>query len=293
MAIIDESNISIDVLPGYDGRISVLRLDKVHPVISGNKWYKLRYNIDAAKAQGCDGVTTFGGPHSNHLIATAAAAADAGLESVGIVRSRGWVNDKTTTLQQCEAYGMALIFVNKEAYDINADDSLTRNLQQNTEAYIIPEGGANAEGRRGAGEIMSLIPEGYRHICVSVGSGTTLAGMAAALPAGVQLHGYAPMKGGVYLTDEVKPFIPQDAQWNITDAYHFGGFGKCTDELIAFMNDMYSQHGLPLDVVYTAKMLYGVLEDLEAGKFGNDERVLCIHTGGLQGNAAIYHRLLF
>lgn len=266
-------------------RRSLLRLDLIHPVISGNKWYKLKYNLAAAKEEGYTTILTFGGAFSNHLIAAAAAANYFGMQSIGVVR--GMEPQLTPTLKHCQAYGMQLHGVSRDVYKQKENNAFIEDLrQQFNHPYIIPEGGANEAGRKGSAAIAALIPRDYTHICVSVGSGTTLAGLREALPVTQQIIGFAPMKGGIYLQEEIaKNLSPaQNKNWSVTDRWHFGGFGKINPQLTAFMQAFKSQTGVELDRVYTAKMMYGVQELLAENVFGTNARILCIHTGGLQGN---------
>ena len=167
--------------------------------------------------------------------------------------------------------------------------------QQFGEIFIIPEGGANAEGRQGAEDIANYIPGTYTHICVSVGSGTTFIGLRNALSQEIKLLGFAPMKGGVYLAEEIRQFlqIEKDHKWTIFDRWHFGGFGKANEELLAFMNDFYRNARIPLDIVYTGKMMYGVKDLLAENYFPSGSKILCIHTGGLQGNRSVKQRLIY
>lgn len=294
MAIISplrEDLVFIQELPGFAGndsniKVQLLRLDRIHPLISGNKWYKLRYNLEAALALGAATVITFGGAYSNHLVATAAAASAAGLPSVGIVR--GWhAAAPNPVLQQCAAYGMQLQIVSREEYDRKEDPAYLAALSARySSAYIIPEGGANEAGRRGIAAIAAMIPSTITHVCVSVGSGTTFAGLRHALDPGQQLLGFAPMKGGAYLKDTIQSWLGPGPQgtWEITDRFHFGGFGKITAELRAYMADFEQAYGFPLDRVYTAKMMQGLSVLLAEAAFPAGASILAIHTGGLSGN---------
>ncbi|XZF15767.1 1-aminocyclopropane-1-carboxylate deaminase/D-cysteine desulfhydrase [Chitinophagaceae bacterium MMS25-I14] len=274
----------------YEGRTQVfmLRLDMTDPVISGNKWFKLKYNLQEARDKGIDTILTFGGPFSNHLIATAAAAHKYGLKSVGIVR--GMEEQLTPTLKECTSYGMKLHGVNRETYSRKEEPAFLLELQQHfPDAFIIPEGGANDAGRKGVAEIARFIEPQFTHICVSVGSGTTLAGLREALPVTQQIIGFAPMKGGKYLEAEIAAQLSpeQNKNWRLTDEFHFGGFGRINTTLTEFMSNFEAQLSIPLDRVYTSKMMYGVQQLLHRGDFGDDAQVLCIHTGGLQGNRGL------
>lgn len=301
MAIMPNDNCPIQPLDPlwfqpYVQQVAMLRLDMLHPVVSGNKWYKLKYNMAHALSLGCDAVLTFGGAWSNHLIATAAAARAAGLKSIAIIRGLHGQDDITPTLASCHEYGMELVFVSKEEYKLKDDPQYLNTLSATyPSAFIIPEGGANEWGRAGAGSISHQVPTYYTHICLSVGSGTTLAGLRNALAASVTVYGYVPMKRGIYMREEIEPTLhpAQNINWQLFDDWHFGGFGKRNEELISFMNSFYDMHRIPLDIIYTGKMMYGIKQQLAAGFFPADARMLCIHTGGLQGNVSVKDKLLF
>jgi len=274
----------------------MLRLDVVHPVISGNKWYKLKYNIAFCKKKGIDTILSFGGAYSNHLSATAAAAKLSEIRSIGIIKGTYAKENLTPTLQSCIEYGMQLVFVSNEDYRRkNEFDYLNELAERYGNPFIIPEGGANDEGREGAGEIAALIPAGFSHVAVSVGTGSTLCGIVNNVQEGVHVAGFAPMKGGNYLNDEIRTYISQGrrGQYRVYDNWHFGGFGKHTEEQLSFMNQFYKLHNIPLDVVYTSKMMYGLREQIEAGVYPAEARILCVHTGGLQGNASIADALIY
>lgn len=283
----------------YGGKVAavdMLRLDVVHKVVSGNKWYKLKHNIENCLTGGYKHIFTFGGGYSNHLVATAAAANMFGLRSTGIIRG-DYSNDRLTpTLKSCMDYGMDLRFVTREEYNQKNDDAWLEELTKNYGgAYIVPEGGANEDGRKGAEDIGKMIPEGYTHIAVSVGTGTTLAGICNAVGNEVTIYGYASMKGGAYLQDELRSYIKPEMQgsYTIFDNWHFGGFGRSNDELIRFMNEFYEINDIPLDVVYTGKMMYGLLQQINEGVFDASVRIMTVHTGGLQGNVSIQDKLLY
>ncbi|GAA4458899.1 1-aminocyclopropane-1-carboxylate deaminase/D-cysteine desulfhydrase [Rurimicrobium arvi] len=293
MAIIkpvDESLIRIDALPAFDPvhrvAVSMLRLDRMHPFISGNKWYKLSLNLQTALDAGYRRLLTFGGAYSNHLIAAAAAAQTNDLQITGVVRGAEFAHRLNPVLQACADMGMQLAFVSREEYDLREKSAAVTNLLHNT--YLIPEGGANEAGRKGAGQIASLIPGSFSHICVSVGSGTTFEGLRNALPASQRLMGYVPIKGGRYLETSVRSHLdaPDRDNWQLSDAWAMGGFGKCPPELNAWMQSFNDQYGIELDRVYTAKMMFGLQAELTQGAFPVNARILCIHTGGLTGNVS-------
>jgi len=274
--------------------LDMLRLDLLHPVISGNKWFKLRLNIRHAIDSGFKTIVTFGGGFSNHLIATACASRMFGIKSIGIVRGR--YDTLTPTLTDCKNAGMELIFVSKEEYERKEDTTWIRQLAAHfDELFIIPEGGANEWGRVGAGLIDRFINHDYTHVALSVGTGTTLTGLRNKLENKQQILGFAPMKQGAYLKDHITEHLHEDknTNWQLFDEWHFGGFGKWNDELLQFMNDFYQTTNIPLDIVYTSKMMYGIKQLLAADFFQPDARVLCIHTGGLQGNVSVKDKLIY
>ncbi|HTM64687.1 MAG TPA: hypothetical protein VL093_00045, partial [Flavipsychrobacter sp.] len=216
MDIIHEASVNIQSLDSQwfcDSveAVDMLRLDLLHPVISGNKWYKLEENIRFALEKGYETVLTFGGAYSNHLIATAASAKMHGLNTIGIVRGTYAGTNLTSTLQSCIDHGMQLAFLSREDYELKTNpDFLTDLSKKFKNPFIIPEGGANAQGREGAASIAHFIPTYYSHSCVSVGTGTTLIGLRNALPEIQAVLGFAPMKGGAYLEQEVQQYLNRD-----------------------------------------------------------------------------------
>lgn len=286
----DEANIRLQSMPEVRGiYLSILRLDLIDPVVSGNKWFKLKLNLQEALRQGYSSVLTFGGAHSNHLVATATAAKEAGLISIGIVRGFHGAQADTPTLVSCREAGMQLLFISREEYALKHDAAYLNGLKTRfNHPFIIPEGGANEWGRLGTEEIAGFIPADTTHVAVSVGTGTTFIGLRNALPPTISLLGFAPMKGGCYLEAEIKPFVKaeQDENWQIIDNFHFGGFGKTNSELLSFIQSFYATHQIPLDTVYTGKMMAGLQQFIADGYFPAGSRIVGIHTGGLQGNPA-------
>lgn len=299
MDIIDETKVVLQPIhPDWYRRsvqsVSMLRLDLIHPVISGNKWYKLLRNLEHARKQGYSSILTFGGAHSNHLVAAAAAAKAQGLKSIGIVRGRHAAHELTDSLRDCIAAGMQLVFVNREEYAQKNDEKFLGALKrQFGRTFIIPEGGANRPGREGAELIAKFIGKETTDVCAAVGTGTTFCGLRNALPATTRMIGFVPMRGGAYLGDEIRQYLESGRTDNclLTDKWHFGGFAKHNDELISFMNLFYKEQGIPLDMVYTSKMMYGLQQMILTGFFKKDARIVCVHSGGLQGNRSIQHRL--
>jgi len=273
-----------------------LRLDLIHPAVSGNKWFKLKHNLRYAIDKGCKSVLTFGGAYSNHLHATAAAAREYGLKAIGLVRGMSASVNLTPTLATCKELGMDIVFIAREEYSRKDDIEYLRQLKERyPDSFIIPEGGANEQGRAGAEEIAAFIPSSYSHVCVSVGTGTTFVGLRNGLHHSQSLLGFVPLRGGSYLKSHIRNHLyhDKDNHWILFDDYHFGGFGRSTDQLIDFMNSFFSQTSIPLDVVYTSKMMFGIGELLRSSFFPSGSRILCVHTGGLQGNVSVKDKLAF
>lgn len=285
---IDESAARVDTLPHFDplGRVAVdvLRLDLVHPLVSGNKWYKLSENLKEAWEAGYRRILTFGGAYSNHLIATAAAAQANAIQSLGVVRGEEFAHTLNPVLQACRDMGMQLIFVSRTDYD--KKEHLPQLSPFLRDSFMIPEGGANEAGRIGMQAMARLIRDGYTDVCISVGTGTSFEGLRNALPETQRLLGFIPIKGGLYLESSIRQHLqqPELPNWQLTDAFALGGFGKCPPELHRFMLWFSETFGFPCDRVYTAKMLWGLRQMLECGHFPNGTRILCMHTGGLSGN---------
>lgn len=296
MGIVDTSRVFIQPVWRDIHGISVdmLRLDLVHPVVSGNKWFKLTGHLSEAHRQGADTIVTFGGAYSNHLIATACAAFHANMKSIGFVRGLTPGSPRTQTLLDCASYGMHLVGLSRADYRRKEDIAHIRMFSQiGPDAYFVPEGGGGALGQSGAGRIVDYIPPEYTHIAVAVGSGTTLMGLLQRLPAGVAILAFLPMKNGRYLEQQIAPLVPPQHAIEWFDTWHFGGFGKCQPALVQFMNAMFRQHQLPLDFVYTAKMMFGLNELVQQKVFPPGSRMLAIHTGGLQGNVSIAAQLCY
>lgn len=259
-----------------------------HPTIAGNKFWKLKYNLQAAHQQG-KSILTFGGAHSNHIYATAAAGAATQIPTIGIIRGDTSAT-LTPTLAFAQAQSMKLHPVSRTDYRRRYDPDFLAQLQaQYPDALIIPEGGSNAAAIRGCTELLSPTDYlQYDYIACACGTGGTIAGLAAAAPAGIQLLGFPALKGAQFLEKDVTAlqqsagFTPRD---NITwvHDYHFGGYAKHRPELINFINAFRAQHGIPLDPIYTGKLLYGLTDLLTKGYFPAGSRILAIHSGGLQG----------
>jgi 1-aminocyclopropane-1-carboxylate deaminase len=248
-----------------------------------------------AQEHGYKTIVTAGGGYSNHLVATAFTAKRFGIASVGIVR--GQYDKLTPTLEACKAEGMELIFVTKDAYNNRDMPGWEKEFVRHfDEILFVPEGGANEMGRAGAALLNRFIGDQYTHVVVAVGTGTTMVGVRNSIAPHQQVMGFAPMKGGSYIRHYVENHLHPDRKlnWMLIDEFHFGGFGKWNRELLDFMNDFYTENKVPLDIVYTSKMMFGLHQMLMDHQFSaTTDRILCIHSGGLQGNVSVQRELIF
>ena len=283
----------------------ILRLDQIHPHISGNKWYKLKYNMEEAKKQKADGIITFGGAYSNHIAATAAAGKEFGIKTLGIIRGDELASPRPSpkereeqplnpTLRFAKDCGMQLHFVPRQEYQKKEASPFIHSIIKSFDNwYLLPEGGTNELAIKGCAEILSLIDIPFDFVCCPVGTGGTLAGIISALKKDQKAIGFSVLKDGGFLMDEIQkllllPLPPPEG--DIKTNYHFGGYGKYTPELLKFMDDFEKQNNIPLDQVYTGKMMFGIYDLIQSGRtpsekkqFPQNSTVIAIHTGGLQG----------
>lgn len=284
----DIQRLSVPVTQGKNITLDVLRLDKIHATISGNKWFKLRYALEAAILSGSKTILTFGGAYSNHLLATAYACSNLGLQSVGVIRGER-PEILSDTLTECNDLGMQLHFISREAYSHKGTLSYEL-LRQFPGAYLIPEGGADADGVKGAADIAALAKAEYSHICCAVGTGTMMAGLMNGANEEQLIIGISALKLPEH-DNSIEEFIAQATgnkpNYKIWYDYHFGGYARKTPELLSFMNALHAETRIPTDFVYTAKLFYGVLDLVEKDRFPRGSRLLIIHSGGLQGNRSL------
>jgi len=262
----------------------VKRDDLIHQEISGNKWRKLKYNLLEAKKLGYKQILTFGGAYSNHIAATAAAAKKYGFESIGIIRGDELNKSSNSTLQKADKDGMHLQFVTRNEFQRKTDPSWLKNLEEKYNAYIIPEGGSNLLATLGVKEIVPEINLPFDIIACPVGTGGTLAGLVHGLSKDQQVYGYAVLKGEKYLEQEVDALL-EKAQYElkkIIHSYHFGGYAKFNDSLLTFIHKFKEEHDIPLDPIYTGKMMYGLFDQIKNNVFAPNTTIVAIHTGGLQ-----------
>lgn len=283
--------------------VFVKRDDEIHPAISGNKWRKLTYNLQAIAASGRKGFVTFGGAFSNHLAAAAYAGFLNNMQMVGVVRGEE-ADLKNPTLSFAKQCGMHIIRVTRSEYSKKNEPDFLAELQRKfPDLEIIPEGGSNILGVKGCMEILSESQRNFDFVACTIGTATTFSGLLLSAPAHTHLLGFPAIKGGHYLRADVHNFIAQakttglvastftEAKWSLQTDFHFGGFGKINAELVQFMNNFYAETAIPLDPIYTAKLFFGLVEMAKAGKFEKGTKILAIHTGGLQGIKGMNQRL--
>lgn len=271
-------------------RVFVKREDLIHPKISGNKWRKLFYNIEHAKEQGSTTLVTFGGAYSNHIAATASAGNEFGFKSVGFIR--GEEHDSlNATLQYAKDCGMELRYVNRTAYRNKSTLEFQEEyLSDIGNYYLIPEGGTNKFAVKGCEEILSDIEIDFDVVCCACGTGGTISGITNSLKKHQHAIGFPALKGASFLEDEIKLYV-HNSQWELQLDYHFGGYAKVNSDLIGFINNFKKKHKIPLDPIYTGKMMFGLWDLIEKDYFRRGSTIVVIHTGGLQGIEGMNERL--
>lgn len=270
----------------------VKREDKIHLEVSGNKYRKLKYNIEKALADGVNTLLTFGGAFSNHIAATAAAGRLYGINTIGVIRGEELekqINNNPTLLyaQQC---GMQFKFVSRSDYRNKDSELFIESLKKEfKDFYIVPEGGTNALAIKGCEEILTATDNIFDYICVPVGTGGTISGIINSALPNQKVLGFSALKGD-FLIEDISKFAKQD-NWQLISDYHFGGYAKINTELVTFINQFKERHNISLDPVYTGKMMYGVYDMIKNNYFPPDSKILVIHTGGLQGIKGMNIRL--
>lgn len=275
-------------------QVFIKRLDQVHHLASGNKFFKLKYNLEQAQKEGKMTLLTFGGAFSNHIYATAAASNESGLKSIGIIRGEETL-PLNPTLNAALEHGMALHYISRKEYRRKKNSDFLDQLKSAFgDFYLVPEGGTNDMAIRGTAEILDNTDSAYSHITTSIGTGGTFAGLAASIGIEQQLLGFSSLKGE-FIHGEIDALLHQfnilpKGKIEIFDTYHFGGYGKSTEDLISFIRWFYSEFSIPLDPVYTAKMMYGLMDLIKKNYFPEGSKIMALHTGGLQGIAGFNQR---
>lgn len=264
--------------------LHIKREDLIHPFISGNKFRKLKYNLLQAKAERKSKLLTFGGAFSNHIAAVAYAGKENNLETIGIIRgdeleSKISENPTLTFAQNC---GMKFEFVTREAYRNKSTPSFIEKLKEYYGVfYLVPEGGTNSLAVKGCEEILTIEDSDFTHICCAIGTGGTISGLINSANGNQKIIGFPALKGD-FLSDDIRKFAT-NSNWEVQLEYHFGGYAKINTALISFINDFFKQTNIPLDPIYTGKMMFGIVDLINKGYFPKGAKILAIHTGGLQG----------
>jgi 1-aminocyclopropane-1-carboxylate deaminase len=289
------SNICIDKLESpflteKEIELSILRLDKIHEDVSGNKLFKLHFYIEKCLQSFHKTILTFGGAYSNHLAATAFLCKEKNITCIGIVRGEE-PTILSHTLIKCKELGMQLYFINREEYknEINETDI----YKKYGACTIIPEGGYEKHGANGASLIMNILEnENASHISTCVGTATTLAGLLMNNKNNAEVIAVPAIKNMLDLNERINFLTGKNLNSTVFGDYHFGGYAKHNETLIQFMNNFYEEYKIPTDFVYTAKMMYAIFDKINTNYFKKGSKIICIHTGGLQGNKSLPKDLL-
>lgn len=265
-------------------QLFIRREDLIHSFVSGNKYRKLKYNLLQAKANKNLKLLTFGGAFSNHIAAVAYAGTAHNFETIGIIRGEELSDkiDENPTLSFAKKCGMQLEFISRNAYQSKLDHQFEEELKKKYgHFYYLPEGGTNEMAVKGCEEIVQPNDNQYDYICCCVGTGGTMAGIINGSFAHQKILGFPALKGD-FLKDAIRIFAKQD-NWDLITDYHFGGYAKINETLIHFMNDFSKKNKMLLDPVYTAKMIFGIVDKIKKNEFPKHSKILAIHSGGIQG----------
>lgn len=301
--------INDNITKAFGVRLFILRADLNHTYISGNKLFKLKYNLLEAEKKGIKTLLTFGGAFSNHISATAAAGKEYGFKTIGIIRGEEYP-ELNPTLQFAVSCGMELHYVSRTLYrnKIELYDYVNSRFSKEI-FYLVPEGGSNELGVVGCTEITQYINRDFDYVCCACGTGASIAGIILSLKGNQKAIGFQILKAKGYIKQEVQKWvkkefsIPADDDntefenkkedavvqnsWDIDENYHFGGYAKMRPELTEFMNWFEQKNSVPLDCIYTGKMMFGIYDLIEKGFFKKGEIIIAVHTGGIQGNAGM------
>ncbi len=276
--------IELPILEEKGISLSIKREDLLHPFVSGNKFRKLKYNLLEIRDLNVRTLITFGGAYSNHIAATAFAGKEAGVDTVGIIRGEELADSwrENPTLAFAVQQGMALRFVSRSIYGEKEDPFFLGQLKREFgPCYILPEGGTNVLAVKGCAEILQPTDMDFNVVCCAVGTGGTIAGIVNSAGESQRVLGFPALKGD-FLKKDIRKFARKE-NWELVTEYHFGGYAKVDKELVDFINFFKAKTLVPLDPIYTGKMLYGIMDMAQKDRFLPGTRILAIHTGGLQG----------
>jgi 1-aminocyclopropane-1-carboxylate deaminase len=292
--------------------VDLLRLDSLHPIVSGNKFYKLRFYIAAAIQNGCSTVVSFGGPYSNHIVALAFTAKEAKLKSIGYIRTNT-DEPMTPSLAEAKAYGMELVYLGRTDFQSKKASILELSANK-SDTYFIDEGGYGSIGAKGAATILSeQDTTHYDYIICAVGTGTMLAGCINTASPNQKIIGIPVLKNEGSIENEINALLldknnpnydlhndpnydsSNDSSndkinshsYTLLHQFHQGGYAKTNSMMIDFMNRLWDTEKIPTDIVYTSKLLFGVEQLIQENYFEKNASILVIHSGGLQGNRSL------
>lgn len=293
----ENQQVFLSVLKEKNIELYIKREDEIHPFVSGNKFRKLKYNIEEAKNQQKNTLLTFGGAFSNHIVATAVAGKLSGFKTIGIIRGDelGLDLDKTlsknSTLQEATKNGMKFKFISRSAYRNKASKEFINQLKNELgDFYLIPEGGTNNLAIKGCEEILTKEDNKFDYICCAVGTGGTISGLINSANEHQKIIGFPALKGN-FLQEEIEQLVNRNDNWSLQNEYNFGGYGKYNTDLIRFINGFKKQANILLDPIYTGKMMFGILDIIKKNQLSNSSKILVIHTGGLQGINGVNQKL--
>ena len=268
-------------------KVDLLRLDLLHPIVSGNKFYKLQFYNAAAIENGVSKVASFGGPYSNHIVALAYTAKEAGLKSIGYIRTNA-DEPMTPSLKDAKAYGMELVYLGRTDFQ-SKKASILQSSEAMTDFYFIDEGGYGTIGAKGAATILTeQNTVHYDYIICAVGTGTMLAGCINAISPNQKIIGIPVLKNEGSIESEINALIEdKNRTYTLLHQFHQGGYAKTNPMMLDFMNRLWDTEKIPTDIVYTSKLLFGVEQLIQENYFEKDASILVIHSGGLQGNRSL------
>ena len=289
--IAENQQVFLPILEEKNIELFIKREDLIHPFVSGNKFRKLKYNLEEAKKLKKKAVLTFGGAYSNHIVATAVAGKMEGLKTFGIIRGEELGKNLEQTLEEnptlkvAHEHGMKFHFVSRELYRQKTSFGFIEKMKNKWgDFYLIPEGGTNFLAVNGCEEILTKKDAQFNYVCAAVGTGGTLAGLIKSLKRKQKVLGFPALKGN-FLSEEIKKYTIKNDNWKLQKGYHFGGYAKHDESLITFINDFTDKTGILLDPIYTGKMVFGIVDLIKKDFFAEGTKILAIHTGGIQGIA--------
>lgn len=281
---LNSMNQLIEMPNNFGVELYLKREDKIHPFISGNKYRKLKYNLIESQNKKHDTLLTFGGAYSNHISAVASAGKEFGFKTIGVIRGEELADkiSENPTLSVAQNCGMQFKLISREVYRTKTTSSFINTLKNELgNFYMIPEGGTNELAVKGCEEIFIEEDKTFDIICCPVGTGGTISGLINASEPHQKILGFPALKGD-FLQKEIGKFTAK-SNWELVTDYHFGGYAKINSTLVEFINRFKQEYNIPLDPIYTGKMMFGIFDLIKKGYFKKGAKILAIHTGGLQG----------